>query len=1178
MPLSKGFWLSLQILVVSICVLAAPLLGQTFYGSIVGTVNDQSGGALQGATVTVTNNATGERRVITSASDGTYRLVNLVPGNYRVDVEQSGFRRYTRDQIAVNVEAAVRIDVAMQVGAVTESVEVTATAPLMQTETANLSQVVSARSVQELPLNGRNVLNLVALAPGVVPQGSSEGNLTGKNVFAGGNYQIGGGTANQSATYFDGVPVNDTYGNIVALIPSQDAVSEFRVQTNSNSAEFGRYTGGVVNMASRSGSNEFHGSAYEFLRNKVLNAGNFFSNRDGAGKPSFVQNQFGFSIGGPVKKDKLFFFGGYEGFRQRQGATFLRTVPSVPVLAGDFSNYRTASGAVIPVYDPLTQCGALGNAACPAGAVEQRTPFLNNVVPLSRINPVARKFADFPSWAQPNIPGQPFTQNFNFIRNVATGGDNDQVNIRSDYNISDNQRLLARYTRWKSVNQPVEVYPNKQLNGDPFSPEAFITDHAVLADTYTLSPTTVLDVRGGFMRWFYARTPGNLGINIAQTFGLPAYFNEIPQKNGVDPSTIVPQILPTGYDFIATGLLYARDNTYVVSSTLTKIAGRHTWKFGAEIRRADINYYQNNRPGGSFSFTNVFTSRNALNSGATGSPIASFLLGYPASGIVETSPFTAGGQRYQGYFINDTFQVSTKLTLTLGVRWEIPGVYTERFDRLVSFDPGLANPELAGVTVNGRPALGAFVLANSAGHPERGLRPEHFNLVAPRVGIAYRLNDRTVIRAGAGTYFIPANVLFPEGPYGNPVNFLAHNMVTSLDNQVTPVDTLSNPFPAGFSPPPGRNPNFQRLLLGGTGRTALRDAEYGYTAQWNFTVQRQLPGDFAVEAAYAGLRGIHLPFGALQMNQIPQQFMALGTQLSEQVQNPFFGRIPTGPESRATVARGQLLRPFPHYDQTPNPGGYTGNSNYHSLQVKAEKRFSSGGTLLASYTFSKILSDTETLTTWLDTVLGGVAGVQNWNNLQLEKSISSYDSRRRLTVAYVADLPFGNGKRFLSNLHGLTNKLASGWGVNGVTIFQDGFPLGFTAVPNVTGFDTGLRPNVVPGCDPVSSGSAQQRLNRWFNTSCFTVPAPYTFGNASRTDPKLRGHGINNFNFALFKRTPINERFNLEFRGELFNLFNRVQFGRPNQIASTAANNTFGIVSSQINDPRLIQFGLRLFY
>ncbi|MBV8810799.1 MAG: hypothetical protein JO033_19195 [Acidobacteriaceae bacterium] len=1028
-------------------------------------------------------------------------------------------------------------------------------------------------------MNGRNVLNLAEIAPGVVPQGSADGSLTGKNVFSAGNYQIGGGTANQSAEFLDGVPVNITYGNIVALVPTQDSVSEFRVQTNNNTAEYGRYTGGVINLTSKSGTNDFHGSAYEFLRNKVLNATNFFANQSGAGRAPFIQNQFGANLGGPIIKDKTFFFFSYEGFRARQGVLFVETVPTVPQLSGDFSGYLNSSGAQIPIYDPRTQCGAYGNAACGSATV-QRAPFPNNIIPASRLNPVALKFLAFPEYAKPNTAGQQYTNNFNFARNAATGGDNDQFNIRGDHQFSEKQRILARYTRWQSTNLPVDVYGNGLRNGDPYSPEHFVTIQAVLADTYVFSPRVVLDVRGGFTRWDYTRIPGTLGLDPA-TLGFPAYYSQVPVLNGLSPSTTLPTIgisSPT-INAIGTGLLLGHDDTYALTPTLTYINGRHTWKFGAEVHKNELNYFQNNSPGGTYSFDNLITSRNALNSGATGSGLASFELGLPNnSSLLQTSSFTFATLYYQGYFATDTFQVSNKLTLTLGLRWEIPGVYTERYDRQVTFNFTEPNPALNGILVNGKPVVGAFDLVNTPNHPERGLNPEHFDLFAPRVGVAYRLSDRTVIRTGGGIFYSPSTIAFPQGPYGNPADYFTNPVAGSLDSFVTYQNTLSNPFPNGLLPPPGRNPVYQQAFLGTSlgGHADPYQTPYPYTYQWNFTIQHQFPRDLSLEAGYSGLRGIHLGLGR-QYDQINPQYLSLGSQLKNNVPNPFYGTITYGNLSFPTVQYGQLLLPYPQYTSVSAPADYSGDSTYHSLQVKVEKRFHSGGTLLGSYTFSKVLSNAETLTTWLDSPTG-VAGIQNWYNLQGEKSLSSFDSRQRLVVSYVYDLPIGKGQKFFANVQGVTDKLISGWGINGLTTFQMGFPLGITATPNTTGLNTGLRPNVVGGCNKTISGSAQSRINQWFNTSCFSLPAPYTFGNEARTDPVLRGPGIANYDFALYKRTAFTERINLEFRVEAFNLFNRVQFGQPNLVYTTAANSTFGVISSQLNQPRLLQMALRLRY
>ncbi len=1172
---------SLLLSIVVLCIATASLSGQTFYGSVIGTINDSSGAAMAGAAATLTNTSTSEKHAVETASDGGFRFVNLVPGTYSLTVEKTGFKRATRDGITVDVAAVVRIDIPLEVGDITQSIEVSAAAPLLQTENASLSQVVSTRSVEELPLNGRNVLNLVSLSPGVVPQGSSDGNLTGKNVFAAGNYQIGGGTANQGASYFDGVPVNITYGNITALVPSQDAVSEFRVQTSNNTAEYGRYTGGVINLASKAGSNVFHGSAYEFLRNRSLNAANFFANRTGAGKAAFVQNQFGGDIGGPVRKDKTFFFFGYEGYRARQGNLFSETVPTAAEIKGDFSGYLTSAGAQVPIYDPLTQCGQYSNAACGTGTV-QRTPFPGNLIPASRINAVATKILAFPEYALPNTGGQLYTNNFNYASNAATGGDNDQFNIRGDHQLSEKQRLLARFTRWRSNNLPVNVYGNGLLSGDPFSPEAFVTTNAVLADTWAISPTMIFDVRGGFLRWYYARTPGTLGVNESSVLGLPSYYSQVSTLNGLTPSTTWPSIgvaSPT-LNAIGTGLLLGRDDTYTLVPTLTWIKGHHTFKFGSELRKNELNYFQNNSPGGVFSFDNLFTSQNALSSGATGSGLASLELGLPASGTLQTSLFTFATLHYEGFFATDTWQINNKLTATLGVRWEIPGVYIERFNRQATFNPNEVNAALSSVKINGNPVLGAFDLVNTGSHPEAGLNPEQYGLVAPRIGLAYRLNDKTVVRTGGGVFYIPSTLQFPQGPYSNPLDYFVNNMITTINSEVTPLNTLSNPYPNGLSAAPGRNSNYQSLLLGGalSGHGDLQYEKYGYTYQWNFTVQHQFPGDLSVEAGYAGLRGLHLPQGGLNLDQINPQYLSMGSALKTLVPNPFYGIVGFGTLSQPTIQQGQLLLPYPQYTSLSDPGGYVGDSSYHSLQVKAEKRFKSGGTVLASYTFSTILANVESLTSWLETQGGGVSGVQNIYNFAAEKSLSNFDSRQRIVISYVYDLPFGKGKQFLPGVHGFADRLISGWGINGVTTFQQGFPLGLTASPNTTGLNTGLRPNVAAGCSKITSGSDQSRIGMWFNTSCFSVPAAYTFGNESRTDPVIRGPGIANYDFALFKRTAITERFNLEFRAEAFNLFNRVWFGPPSTVDTTAANSTFGQITTQLNQPRLLQLALRLRY
>jgi hypothetical protein len=410
--------------------------------------------------------------------------------------------------------------------------------------------------------------------------------------------------------------------------------------------------------------------------------------------------------------------------------------------------------------------------------------------------------------------------------------------------------------------------------------------------------------------------------------------------------------------------------------------------------------------------------------------------------------------------------------------------------------------------------------------------------------------------------------------------------VATRDNGVTPSYPISDPFPNGFTPAPGNMPRdqAQAALVGGSlsSMPLKKVPSYPYQSQWNIAVQRQLWGDVALEVAYAGNRGVHLPsgtYGTWQINALPVRYLSLGSGLNSQVTNPFYGLVKTGTLSQPTVTRGQLPRPFPQYTGVAIGEAYIGDSSYHALQMKGEKRFSNGGTILVAYTFSKLLGNTGSLTEWLDSGLGSGASYQDPANLRAEKALLGFDSRQRLTVGYTADLPIGKGRRFLNGGNSVAQKFSSGWSVSGMSTFQMGFPLALTATPNnASSFGLGLRPNVRAGCNPKISGSAQSRLTGWFNVSCYSVPAPYTLGNESATDPVLRGHGINNFDFSLLKKTAIPERFTLEFRGEIYNLFNRVQFGLPNTQVTTAANPTTGYVTRQINQPRLIQLALRLLF
>ena len=1166
--------LKLGTLLVCLALAVSPMAAQSVTGSLVGTVTDASNAVITGASVTLTNLGTNDKRTAQTDGSGGYVFVNLQPGSYGIAVEQAGFKKFARQPIPVEVQAAARLDVSLQVGDSTQTVEVTADTPLLQTQTATLGQVVEGRTVMEMPLNGRNVLNLVALVPGVVPQGQTSGNPATGNVNSWGNYQIGGGTANQSATYIDGAPINVSYVNSTALVPTQEVIQEFKVATNNVSPEFGRFAGGIVNMSTKSGTNDFHGTAYEFLRNAALNAYPFFNKaRVGSPipKPVYTQNQFGLTAGGPIKKDTIFFFLSYEGFILRQGLTNSQTVPTAAMRAGNFAGLPQ-------IYDPLT--GATG-----ADGVYTRQPFAGNVIPVNRQNQAAINMTNmlFPA---ANVAGN--TSNFQIGYTRPTNYN--QYNLRGDYRISDKQQLFARYSKWHKNGAT-----NAALQNQTATRALFDTTQAVLGDTYTISPTTFVDVRAAFLRFIVSTIPltccdfdfGKIGP------GWKAYqsqatfaFNPHPNIVGFNNFSTTPIILDT-------------DNSYVLSASLTKIKGAHTLKFGGERRRIEWNYVQTNTAGGTFTADSGFTSgaplaasSNALSPSKTGFSYASWLLGFPSAGSAQEPARSAGMMYYSGLYATDSWRVSNKLTANFGLRWEQPGSFSEKHDSLATLDMTLPQAALSKAT--GLNLVGGPVLVNSPQYSDRTWQKLHWKLFSPRVGLAYSANDSIVIRAGYGISYLPPVVSFSLGPYNSPLNNSITTMPATLDGGYTPNlnATLSNPFPGGIIPPQGHSQAFLDNLVGQGIGGPIPDQPQPMVQQWNFDVQKQFGQGLMVDVGYAGSRGAHLPLYSINLDQLPNQYMSMGSDLLTQVKNPFYGVIPAtaGILGQATVAKGYLLKPYPQYLNVTAFSPNVGDTFYRAMQVKVQKRFAGGGMVMLSYAWSHLNGSADVLSTWLEASrfgVGGGNGVQDNNNIKGgESSLSSFDAPHRLVLSYVVDLPFGKGKHFLRNVTGAADKLLSGWGVNGITTFQSGFPMAMVlASPNTlvnnwgagnAGPGTGAgvsRPNVVAGCNKIVTGAKGDLLKKYFNTACFAAPGAFEFGNEPRVDPDLRNMGQNNFDFVLLKNTKFTERIGLQFRAEVFNVFNRVQFSPPN---TQYGSSTFGQVTAQYNQPRLLQFGMRL--
>ncbi len=610
---------------------------------------------------------------------------------------------------------------------------------------------------------------------------------------------------------------------------------------------------------------------------------------------------------------------------------------------------------------------------------------------------------------------------------------------------------------------------------------------------------------------------------------------------------------------------------------LTVIKGRNTVRVGGDLRLSRFNYAQVNSPSGFFYFDRGFTQLGPTN--ATGGfGFASFMLGATSAtsfSAVAAVNAVATQQIYRAVYAMDDIKVTRRLTLNFGLRYSQDGPFSERFNRISTFIADAPNPLVANTSM---PVNGTVALVNTPLRPGRNGFNQDDMQFAPRFGFAYQMTNDTVIRGGYGLFWLPNSIAwFGTNPAVDPVNLYNNNMTSTIDGGLTPYNYLSDPFPQGVHHAPGRDPSYAQNLIGqNLWNTQLPNQPYANVQQWNLDLQKTIKGIF-VDVAYAGSKGTHLPQISVPISQLPNQYQSMGTALEQLVPNPYYGIVQGGGLSGPQVTQGQLLTPFPQYNGV-QPELWQGNSSYHSLQLKVQKRFSEGQTLLVAYTVSKYLTNAESLTSWLEGAAAG--GYQNFYNMKAERSPSGYDVPQRLVVSYVLDLPVGHGKKYLSGAAGPVDKLVSGWGLEGVTTAQKGFPISIGDSSNTTqSYGGGQRPNYnssASGCasGPALSGSPVSRLNEWFNTSCFSQPAPFTFGNVPRVEPNIRWDGLFNFDVAAVKNTSwgADGRFHLQFRAEFFNLFNHPQFGPPGNSFGTT---TFGVVSSQYNNPRLIQFGLK---
>jgi len=1086
-------------MVVAALGLVCSVRAQVTTATLTGIVTDPSQGRIPGAAVELVSQDTGVSWKASANAEGEYTLPLLPPGTYRLAVEAPGFRRYSRVGIVLEMGRVFRLDVTLPLGAVAETVEVTGSAPLLESESATVGQFIENKTIIDMPLNARRVGELLG--------------LMGHAVFITGDVirprvSVAGGRGDQQQWMIDGVNSSNIALEVPQALfnPPVEAVQEIRIQQNNYSAEFGNSSSGVVTISTKSGTNQWHGGLYEFLRNDKLDARGFFA----ATKAPLRWNVFGASAGGPVLKNRLFVFSSNEWQKQRVGLTRVQTVPTQEQRRGDFSQTLTAAGALIRIYDPAT---TRADPASPARTL--RDPFPGNLLPASRLDAAAARIV--PLYPGPNRPPSNLAGANNFSRNTVNILDITTWTSKVDYVLTGRDRLSGRFILhdFPTRNGVVFDEPAADPNGNRSERRAY---SLLLNEIHSFSPTVINDARFNWQPRFFRNLSRGLDEGWPKKLGL----------KGVSDRAF-PQITAAGFVNLGAGtqerIQTPIHDTHLVD-TLSWFRGKHAWKLGGEVRLARNVDDLNSAVSGQFGFGPQPTALpNVAN---TGLSIASLLLGVPNSGSVLDSDLLDRRAKYFALFVQDDWKVTSDLTLNLGLRWE---AHTPRFDahdRQNGFDVSALNP------VSGTPGVVTFAGRDGLG---RNVYNGDYNNVAPRVGLAWRVlgSKATVLRTGYGVFF---GVPLP-GTNNNSAGFETSGSFTSPDNGVTPPFLLRDGMPDTSRTALG--PGFGAVRVGQPVRFAPEFIEVhrrlGYMQQWNFGLQHDLGWSTLLEASYLGSVGHKLNGPNTSINQVPLALMGPGN--------------------------AQVRRPFPQFGNVILSTPMWGNSSYHGLNLKGEKRFSHGLNFLANYTFAKFIDDV-TAAQEIGQVGGGI---QNLYNRRAEKALSGNDVRNRFVLSSVYELPAGKGRRWLSQ--GVASMILGGWNVGAIALFQAGSPYGLvTQVNSTNAFPSGsqrvdvLRHPALP--------KSERTLERYFDTAAVAAPAPYTFGNSGRA--LLTGDGIANLDLSLLKNHRWGERRNVQFRFESFNLPNHPDFEEPGRALGAAA---FGVVSGA-RAARVMQLGLKV--
>jgi Carboxypeptidase regulatory-like domain len=1183
--------LAIVMLVVVSISFPSRLFAQAANGTVTGRVTDSTGAILTRTDVTLTRTDTGLALHTLTNSDGVYSFSSLQTGPYVVQISREGFKA-AKATITLTVDQTAQIDLTLLVGNQSESVTIEAdTAAQLETQDSNLDYTVGAHQVADLPLNGRNPYGLAALAPGITPGNSFGAGLStarGAVVAAAtNNFQSNGGIGGSNEILLDGVSIIVCCQGQPPLTPSVEVVDQFKVLTSSPPAQFGRSSGGILNIVTKTGANGLHGDLYEYFRNDQLDAANFFTKQTGIypipTRHDFRLphrfNQFGGFVSGPVTlpkiysgKNRTFFTFGYEGTRNATSSFTTTTVPTALMRQGIFTEAPTL------IYDP-NNIATVGNSsvrqplapACSGSTCYPAGRFVAN------IDPVAAKLLQF--LPTPNAPG--FNNNYSYAS--STNDTENQFNLRVDHNFSSAQRTFVRGTR------DVDNHHQNGLFNDPNGPNA--SNQALVAylfgvgHTWTVSPTFLLQFNYGFGYQQNHQTPQEFTNFNAGDYGFSSGFLSQQQVPGLPVISFsgLQQIGASGVNFNS---FVHYTHSLGVSATLQ--LGNHSITAGYDGRYILENEQSLGNPLGSFSFDTTLT--NGPNPSAavpTGqSPFdsfAAFLIGTPTSTSLTRQTTIAFTQPYNAVFLQDDWRIRPKLTLNLGVRYDIETGFRERYNRWADFNPTVANP-LANIT--GLSITGGAQYLGSAGNPGRTWQSSYKD-AAPRVGFSYAPNSSTVIRGGFGILYLPTS----ERVFGSST--LGFSQTTTVTNTLnsTPTNAFAAPFPSGIQLPAGPAAGVQA----GTGTSAgalLYNTPVSYQEQWNVGIEQQLQSNLIFNLNYAGGHGVKLPINGHPNDLNPQYFGTPGdlnqvAYLQANVSNPFYGSVTTGSLAARTVQRVQLLSAFPQYISNTALSNSSltydfqgiGSDSFNALQAGLSYRKTNGLTAALFYTWSKLLGNVSDLTNGFLNNTGN-PGIQNYYLIkQYERSNLATDVPHRIVGNFIYSLPFGRGHRYASNVPRWADELIGGWQLNGIGYVQSGYPLGLTQTGGQA--FSGSRPSYVPNINPLTTGSTHQRLGgvgqsqSYFNPAAFRLSQAFELGNVPRSASLLRSPLSFQDDLSAIKNFTIKDSLSLQFRLEAFNVFNHVQFGFPN---TTVGSSTFGYITSQANLPRNVQAALKLYF